>query len=149
MGINVGLTVEQLPVPAATSLAILLAERNRLGDLPSPTAVAATVLAVLELVYRRWESAAGGSVSERSVAASYTERCDTIGRRVRVVLSDERSVEGVAEAVDAGGRLIIRTPAGAEAFSAGDVVHLRRLRQREESRIESRTRGRVAGDLRR
>jgi BirA family biotin operon repressor/biotin-[acetyl-CoA-carboxylase] ligase len=125
MGINIGLTAEQLPVPAATSLAILLAERNRLRDLPSPTAVAATVLAVLELVYRRWESSGGGSVSESSVSASYTQRCDTIGRRVRVVLSDERTVEGVAEAVDPDGRLVVRTSTGLQVFSAGDVIHLR------------------------
>jgi BirA family transcriptional regulator, biotin operon repressor / biotin---[acetyl-CoA-carboxylase] ligase len=120
MGINIGLTAEELPVPTATSLAILLSEPNRVNDLPSPTAVAATVLAVLELVYLRWESSGGGNV-----AASYTERCDTIGRRVRVVLSDQHSVEGVAEAVDADGRLVVRTTTGVQVFSAGDVVHLR------------------------
>jgi BirA family biotin operon repressor/biotin-[acetyl-CoA-carboxylase] ligase len=125
MGINIGLAAEQLPVPTATSLAILLTEQDRLDDLPSATAVAATVLAVLELVYRRWESAAGGGASENSVAASYTERCETIGRRVRVELSDERSVEGVAEAVDPAGRLVVRTAAGVQVLSAGDVVHLR------------------------
>jgi BirA family biotin operon repressor/biotin-[acetyl-CoA-carboxylase] ligase len=78
------------------------------------------VLAVLELVYRRWESA-----PENSVAASYIERCETIGRRVRVELSDERTVEGLAEAVDPGGRLVVRTDSGVQVFSAGDVVHLR------------------------
>jgi BirA family biotin operon repressor/biotin-[acetyl-CoA-carboxylase] ligase len=125
MGINIGLTAEQLPVPTATSLAILLAGSNRLDDLPSPTAVAATVLALLELVYRRWESAAGDGVSARSVAASYVERCETIGRRVRVLLGDDRSVDGVAEAVDPDGRLVVRTTTGVQVLSAGDVVHLR------------------------
>jgi BirA family biotin operon repressor/biotin-[acetyl-CoA-carboxylase] ligase len=119
IGINVSLDDHQLPVPSATSLAI--AAREHSGVLPSRTAVIATVLAAFELLYGRWESQAG---DDASLAASYVERCDTIGRQVRVELSGQRSVEGIADRIDADGRLVIRTTSGSAVYGAGDVVHL-------------------------
>jgi BirA family biotin operon repressor/biotin-[acetyl-CoA-carboxylase] ligase len=50
----------------------------------------------------------------------YRARCATIGRRVRVDLPAS-TVEGVAEAVDEDGRLVV----DGVAVTAGDVVHLR------------------------
>jgi BirA family biotin operon repressor/biotin-[acetyl-CoA-carboxylase] ligase len=61
---------------------------------------------------------------DASLAASYVERCDTIGRQVRVELSGQRSVEGIADRIDADGRLVIRTTSGSAVYGAGDVVHL-------------------------
>ena len=119
MGINVSLDNEQLPVPSATSLAIAVRELG--GLLPSRTAVIATVLAAFELLYGRWEAQAG---DDASLVASYTERCDTIGRHVRVVMTGQRSVEGVADRIDADGRLVVRTASGSDAYAAGDVVHV-------------------------
>jgi BirA family transcriptional regulator, biotin operon repressor / biotin---[acetyl-CoA-carboxylase] ligase len=119
IGINVSLDNAQLPVPSATSLAI--AARELGGLLPSRTAVIATVLAAFELLYGRWEAQRG---DDASLAASYTERCDTIGRQVRVVLTGQRSVEGMADRIDADGRLVVLTPSGSAAYGAGDVVHL-------------------------
>ena len=119
VGINVNLDNEQLPVPSATSLAI--AARDLGGLLPSRTAVIATVLAAFELLYGRWEAQAG---VDASLVASYTERCDTIGRQVRVVLTGQRGVEGTADRIDADGRLVVRTTSGSAAYGAGDVVHL-------------------------
>jgi BirA family biotin operon repressor/biotin-[acetyl-CoA-carboxylase] ligase len=120
VGINVALAEEDLPVPSATSLAIAARER---GDVqPSRTAVVATVLAAFELLYGRWEAQAG---RDASLAASYIERCDTIGRQVRVQLSAERSVEGIADRIDEDGRLVVRTDSGPAAYGAGDVIHLR------------------------
>ena len=54
------------------------------------------------------------------VLARYRARCSTVGRRVRVELPDGR-VEGVAEAVDDGGRLVV----DGRKMNVGDVVHLR------------------------
>ena len=54
----------------------------------------------------------------------YVERSDTLGRRIRVELG-QRTVQGVAEAVDRDGRLVVRTDAGTEVLGAGDVVHVR------------------------
>jgi BirA family biotin operon repressor/biotin-[acetyl-CoA-carboxylase] ligase len=119
IGLNVGLDNEQLPVPSATSLAI--AARELGGMLPSRTAVIATVLAAFELLYGRWEAQAG---NDASLAASYASRCDTIGRQVRVVLTGQHSVEGIADRIDADGRLVVRTASGSAAYGAGDVVHL-------------------------
>ena len=119
IGINVGLAEDELPVPTATSLAIAARER---GDVqPSRTAVIATVLAAFELLYGRWEAQAG---SDASLAASYIERCETIGRQVRVLLSAERSVEGIADRIDEDGRLVVRTNSGSAVYGAGDVIHL-------------------------
>jgi len=119
IGLNVSLDNEQLPVPSAISLAI--AARELGGMPPSRTAVIATVLAAFELLYGRWEAQAG---DDASLAASYATRCDTIGRQVRVVLTGQRSVEGIADRIDADGRLVVRTASGSAAYAAGDVVHL-------------------------
>ena len=119
IGINVSLAEEQLPVPSATSLAI--AAREFGGVPPSRTAVVATVLAAFELLYGRWEAQAG---TDPSLAAAYAERCDTLGRLVRVVVSEQRGVEGIADRIDDDGRLVVRTTSGSDVYGAGDVVHL-------------------------
>ena len=119
IGINVGLDENQLPVPTATSLAI--AARQFGAKLPPRTAVIATVLAVFELLYGRWEAQAG---IDASLAAAYAERCETLGRPVRVLLSEQRSVEGIADRVDQDGRLVVRTDSGRSVYGAGDVIHL-------------------------
>lgn len=119
VGINVGLTEEQLPVPTATSLAI--AARQVGAQQPSRTAVIATVLAAFELLYGRWQAQAG---KDASLAAAYAERCETLGRPVRVLLSEQRSVEGLADRIDQDGRLVVLTDAGSSIYGAGDVVHL-------------------------
>lgn len=110
VGINVALTEAQLPVPTATSLALE-------GSSATPAEVAGAVLGALDAWYSRWD--AGESLTD-----AYRMRCSTLGRRVRVLLP-ARIVEGVATDVDADGALLVRTPSGTEAFSAGDVVHLR------------------------
>jgi BirA family biotin operon repressor/biotin-[acetyl-CoA-carboxylase] ligase len=116
MGLNVHLTEEELPVPTATSLAVLNPSRV-MGRNP----LIVTILRAFEAIYSQWES----SDDDDLFAVSYVKRCDTIGRRVRVSLADERVVEGVADAIDRGGRLVVRTDAGLETFGAGDVIHLR------------------------
>jgi BirA family transcriptional regulator, biotin operon repressor / biotin---[acetyl-CoA-carboxylase] ligase len=119
IGVNVNIEEDQLPVPSATSLT--LAARQLGGPPPSRTAVIATVLAAFELLYGRWEAQRG---SDPSLAASYAERCETIGRHVRVLLSEERSVEGIADGIDEDGRLVVRTISGSSVYGAGDVIHL-------------------------
>jgi BirA family biotin operon repressor/biotin-[acetyl-CoA-carboxylase] ligase len=91
------------------------------ATLPSRTAVIATVLAAFELLYGRWQAQAG---NDASLAAAYAERCQTLGRPVRVLLSEQRSVEGIADRVDPDGRLVVRTDSGRSVYGAGDVIHL-------------------------
>lgn len=111
VGINTALSADHLPVPTATSLALE-------GATASATRVVAEVLAAFEPAYRRWASGA-------DLRHWYSERCASVGRRVRVLESATRSVEGTAVGVDALGRLLVRTPVGERAFAAGDVLHLR------------------------
>jgi BirA family biotin operon repressor/biotin-[acetyl-CoA-carboxylase] ligase len=118
IGINVGLQEADLPTETATSLAIAAAEAG--SAVPGRTAVIAAVLAELELLVRRWEAAG----DDASAVRGYVERSDTIGRRVRVELG-QRTVEGVAEAVDRDGRLVVRTETGTEVVGVGDVMHVR------------------------
>jgi BirA family transcriptional regulator, biotin operon repressor / biotin---[acetyl-CoA-carboxylase] ligase len=54
------------------------------------------------------------------ILAAWRDRSDTLGRRVRVLLSGE-TVEGVAEDIGPDGTLIV----GGRPFAAGDVIHLR------------------------
>jgi len=121
MGVNVWLSADELPVPTATSLALLAADREPGGRPPSRNLLIATILAALELIYERWEVLEDDAL----FAAAYLRRCNTIGRRVRVLLAGDVTVEGQAEAVDHDGRLVVRTSTGVQTFSAGDVVHLR------------------------
>jgi BirA family biotin operon repressor/biotin-[acetyl-CoA-carboxylase] ligase len=54
------------------------------------------------------------------VLTRYRARCATLGRQVRVELPDS-TLEGIAEAVDDQGRLVV----DGREITAGDVVHLR------------------------
>jgi BirA family biotin operon repressor/biotin-[acetyl-CoA-carboxylase] ligase len=120
IGVNVSLQADDLPVPTATSLAILAGEDLRIV-VPSRNQLIATVLAALELLYLRWTE----PEAQQSLASAYLERSATIGRRVRVLLAGDREVEGLAESIDPDGRLVLRTANGREVLSAGDVVNLR------------------------
>jgi BirA family biotin operon repressor/biotin-[acetyl-CoA-carboxylase] ligase len=116
MGINVHLRLDQLPVPTATSLALLCGT-----DVPRRNDVVVTVLRALDRVYRGWDT----GDDDDAFAAAYAQRCDTLGREVKVLLAGQRSLEGVAEAIDGQGRLVVRTAAGREVLGAGDVIHVR------------------------
>lgn len=126
MGINVHLAADELPVPTATSLAIALAELGFPGVPVHRTAIVSTVLRSLERVLARWEEVADvPDVGADALALAYRERCATLGREVRISLSDGSTVEGTARDVDASGRLVLDTPDGPRPFAVGDVVHLR------------------------
>lgn len=114
LGINVGLAEADLPVPTATSLALL-----GLPAVPPRTEVALTVLAGLAATLDRWSTDPDGT------AAAYRAVCDTVGRTVGVELADDRTIQGRATGVDADGRLRVLTADGTLLVSAGDVVHLR------------------------
>ena len=111
MGINTLLSQRELPVPTATSLALAGAE-------VVPGEVVREVLRALERWYLGW--AAGDDLRD-----AYGAHCDTVGRPVRVVISEDESVEGEAVGVDADGRLLVRVGDRVRPFSAGDVWHLR------------------------
>lgn len=126
MGINVHLGADQLPVPTATSVDLARAELGAGGVPVSRTAVASSVLRCLERDVRRWEEVSAVAEGDPdAVAVAYRERCSTLGRQVRVSLSDGSVLEGTARDVDAYGRLLLDTSGGRQVLGAGDVVHLR------------------------
>ncbi|KJY22690.1 MULTISPECIES: biotin--[acetyl-CoA-carboxylase] ligase [Streptomyces] len=119
IGLNVTLTEEELPVPAAGSLALAKATVTDRDPLLR------AVLRSLEEWYGNWR-AAGGDPAASGLQETYAAGCATLGRHVRAELPGGRTLTGTAEAVDTDGRLVIRTAEGThEAVGAGDVVHLR------------------------
>ncbi|MEP9361772.1 biotin--[acetyl-CoA-carboxylase] ligase [Nocardioides sp. CN2-186] len=119
IGINVSLTVDELPVPTATSLAI------ESGTEPDRTEVLVGVLSTLAEAYDAWQ--AGGEAARDRLAASYAATCVTVGRDVRVELPGGDALLGRAVGVDRSGRLVVDGPDGRTAVGAGDVVHVRAL----------------------
>ncbi len=116
MGINVDLPEADLPVPTATSLAVL-----QPGIRHPRTPVVSAVLAALELWLRRWEAEPDGA----SLLTAYREACDTLGRPVEVQVPGRSPVTGTARGIGTDGRLVVATGSGEQVFGAGDVLHLR------------------------
>lgn len=119
-GLNLSMTVEQLPVPTATSLAIEGADQDAgLAD----RALAAYLRELFDLV-AQWRA-----VSSPAALRPVVERhLQTLGSAVRVDQPGLPTLRGVAEGLDDDGRLLVR-PSGPGspivAVSAGDVTHLR------------------------
>jgi BirA family biotin operon repressor/biotin-[acetyl-CoA-carboxylase] ligase len=61
----------------------------------------------------------------REVLVELRRRSATLGRQVRAELGTGAELVGAAAEITDGGLLVVRTPAGDVAVSAGDVVHLR------------------------
>ncbi|MFI9581163.1 biotin--[acetyl-CoA-carboxylase] ligase [Streptomyces sp. NPDC052236] len=119
IGLNVTLRADELPVPAAGSLALA----NAVSTDRDPLLRA--VLRSLEQWYGDWR-AAGGDPGLSGLQAAYAAGCATLGRTVRAQLPGDRSVTGEAVALDGAGRLVVATGNGErQAISAGDIVHLR------------------------
>ncbi len=119
IGVNTGLTADELPVPTATSLAL------ESGQPVDRTEVLVEVLNALREAYTAWE--AGEDAGGMRLAESYTAACVTIGQDVRVELPDGSTLEGRAVEIDPGGRLVVEGPEGRTPVAAGDVVHVQAL----------------------
>jgi len=139
VGLNVTQRADELPAPPVLGLAD--------GE-PGPSAPA-TSLALAgasttdrDTVLRRYLrclrdrldafAAADGDPEAAGTAAGYRAVCATLGARVRAHLPDGSTLTGLAEDVDAAGRLVLRPEGSAggggarTSLSAADVVHLRR-----------------------
>ncbi|OFS39089.1 biotin--[acetyl-CoA-carboxylase] ligase [Corynebacterium sp. HMSC069E04] len=107
MGINVTLTREELPIEAATSLALEGLDTDR-------TQLAITVLKNLRRRITQWEQ------QDPQLMADYRKVCSSIGQEVRLE-APAGDVIGTVEGVADDGRINV----GGEYYSAGDVIHLR------------------------
>jgi BirA family transcriptional regulator, biotin operon repressor / biotin---[acetyl-CoA-carboxylase] ligase len=112
IGINVEQTTEELPVPTATSLALA-------GHPVDRTALFGDVVHSLRLWLGRF------AASPATFMNHYRGRSATLAREVRVELPGGGSAVGRAHDLDQHGRLVVDTADGQQAFSAGDVVHVR------------------------
>lgn len=112
IGLNCSQSGDELPVPEATSLAIVT------GGPVDRAALLATLLEELAARYDEWRAGA-------DLRDAYLQLCATPGQQVRVAVPNGE-VLGQAVDVDPTGRLVVRTQDGEEHLGAGDVVHVRR-----------------------
>jgi BirA family biotin operon repressor/biotin-[acetyl-CoA-carboxylase] ligase len=108
IGLNVAMTAEQLPIPAATSLSLE-------GSAATAEDTLAAVLASLAAHYELLR------VDPAALRAAYLMSCATVGSTVEVSLPDDQTLSGEATDVDEHGRLVV----GGQPITAGDVVHVR------------------------
>lgn len=132
IGINVLLRAEELPTPTSTSV---LLELDRKGERVGEADVAGLRTEVLVGLLERLaanlaelEAAARGSVRDSALGARVQGAMDTLGQEVRVELPGGGSEYGRALGLEEDGSLQVESRADGRrrAFSAGDVVHLRR-----------------------
>jgi BirA family biotin operon repressor/biotin-[acetyl-CoA-carboxylase] ligase len=118
VGLNVSTRRDELP-DTGTSLALVA------GAPVDRSAVLSGFLRAFERRYQRWTAVLGDPVSS-GLAQDYLAWCSTVGATVTVTMPDGSALEGVAEAVDWDGRLVVRTAAGLLELASGDVRHVRR-----------------------
>jgi BirA family biotin operon repressor/biotin-[acetyl-CoA-carboxylase] ligase len=117
VGLNVSTRPEELP-ESATSLAV------QAGVPVDRSTVLLALLRTLERRYLRWTQNLGDPVSS-GLAQDYLAWCSTVGTSVTVTLPDGSTLDGVAEAIDWDGRLVVRADAGVVELASGDVRHVR------------------------
>ena len=116
----------EVPAAGAAVLGIGLNVTTRPDELPhagaSSLQLAGGATTDRDTLLRAVLRALGAALADVGAGqAAYRARCSTLGERVRVELPGGTAVEGVAQEVDEGGRLVVDgTP-----YGAGDVVHLR------------------------
>ena len=117
VGLNVSTRRDELP-DTGTSLVLVA------GTPIDRAAVLLGFLRAFERRYSRWVQALGDPVFS-GLAQDYLAWCSTVGTTVAVTMPDGSALEGVAEAVDWDGRLVVRTAAGVVELASGDVQHVR------------------------
>jgi biotin-[acetyl-CoA-carboxylase] ligase BirA-like protein len=117
VGLNVSTTSDELPDTAASLAGVL-------GSSVDRPPILLAFLRGFEARYLGWTAALGDPVLS-GLAADYLRWSSTVGTTVSVALPDGSTLEGVAEAVDWDGRLVVATPDGPVELASGDVRHVR------------------------
>lgn len=115
-GVNTAMTASELPIPTATSFAVL-------GVEPDVDRLLADYLRGFDSLLSAL--AAAGDAMSSGLHAAVSARCGTLGRAVRASLPGGRTLEGIAVSLDRDGRLVVLADGVEHAVSAGDVVHVR------------------------
>lgn len=125
LGLNVTLTTDEAPDPAATSLLMLgVTEVDR-------NVLLAAILRTLGTRIERWRAAGG---ADTALLVDYQGHSLTLGSQVRASLPGGREIVGLARSVDELGRLRIDTDTDTVTVSAGDITHLRPANQPNSAR---------------
>ena len=119
-GVNLSLTADELPTPAATSLVLAGADSAAV----TVDAVLAAYLHELTQLIHDWAAHRGDPEASGLLAAVIRESA-TLGRAVRVELPGASFRTGTARTIDPAGRLVVDTDEGELVVAAGDVTHLR------------------------
>jgi BirA family transcriptional regulator, biotin operon repressor / biotin---[acetyl-CoA-carboxylase] ligase len=118
-GLNVNTNSAELP-DTGTSLSVVTGAPVDRGP------VLLAFLRAVERRYRAWVDALGDPVAS-GLARDYLAWSSTVGTTVAVTLPDGTTLEGVAQAVDWDGRLVVATGEGTVELASGDVRHVRRV----------------------
>jgi len=116
--VGIGINVAAAPPdePGATCLAEYAADADR----------ARVLVEVLRRLAEREHAWRGRAGEPGTARADYRAACLTLGSPVRVTMPGTGYVDGIAEDVDADGRLLVLEPGGRRrAMAAGDVTHVR------------------------
>jgi BirA family biotin operon repressor/biotin-[acetyl-CoA-carboxylase] ligase len=119
VGLNLTQGKDELPIEAATSLRLE-------GASVSFDAAVAGFLTEFVALYEQFVNHRGDATASE-LRRSATASCLSIGRRVRVMLPGDQTLEGRAIEIDDSGRLLIAVDGEQQLFAvaAGDIVHLR------------------------
>ena len=118
LGVNVLQTLDELPVPSATSLWLA-------GAAPSREMLLTAVQESLAEVVRQWREA-DGDARAAGLAAEVEECLVTVGAEVRAIVAGGREVRGVAAGLGPDGSLLVELADGeVQEVRSGDVQHLR------------------------
>jgi len=116
-GLNVNTHAGELP-DTGTSLSVVTGAPVDRGPL------VLGFLRAFERRYRGWVEALGDPVAS-GLAQDYLAWSSTVGTTVSVTMPDGSELEGVAQAVDWDGRLVVATDGGTVELASGDVQHVR------------------------
>ena len=116
VGVNVNARAEDFPDDVRPDATSILLERGQ----AAPRALfAAACFTALEGWLDRYDEDGFAAIREE-----WRARSATLGREVSVRL-DDRELVGIAEDLDEGGALLVRTPSGLERIFSGEVRMLR------------------------
>lgn len=137
IGLNVWQTNDQLPTEAATSLSLN-------GSTADREDIVAAVLEELVAIEGVW----GDPVRDDD----YRAACVTLGQRVKVQVSHDRSSGGRAVDIDEHGRLVVDDGEQRVPHSVGDIIHVRpdaaSIRPQDRSAFVDRMEQRLMGSPR-
>ena len=122
-GLKIAGLLAEVPAPGAFVLGVGLNVTTARDELPAGATslvLAGATTSDRDPLLRALLRGLGDVVAEGS-PDGYRALCATLGRHVRVELPGGAAVEGLAEAVDDTGRLVV----GGRPYAVGDVVHLR------------------------